>query len=69
MKKHLLLLATLLFSSFIFSQTRGITYQAVIYNPESNNISLPGLPSQPVPFVNKAVCLRFDIIDINSNVT
>ena len=68
MKKHLLLIATLLFSSFIFSQTRGITYQAVLYNPGTNNMALPGLPSQPLPLVNKALCLRFDITDVNSNV-
>jgi hypothetical protein len=49
-----------LFSSFIYSQTNGITYQAVILNPEGEQI--PGYNNERAPLANKLICLRFKII-------
>ena len=49
----------LLFSSFIYSQTGGITYQAVILNPAGERI--PGYNNR-TPLVNKLICLRFKLI-------
>ena len=51
------LLLVLLFSSAIYSQTQGITYQAVILNPEGQNI--PGYNNQRAPLANKDICIRF----------
>ena len=50
----------LLFSSFIYSQTSGITYQAVILNPTGDRI--PGYNNDRTPLINKLICLRFKII-------
>ena len=57
MKKIYLLL--LVFSTAIYAQTKGISYQAVILNPEGEHI--PGYNNQRVPLVNQIVCLRFKI--------
>ena len=58
MKRLLLLL--LLISSYCFSQSSGITYQAVIYNP--NGEELPGVDNPYAPLVNQSICLQFGII-------
>ena len=63
--KHLLLLL-LLVSSQVFSQNSGITYQAVIYNP--NGEELPGVDNPYAPLVDQDICLQFGIIDANGNV-
>ena len=44
-----------LFSSLAFSQTNGITYQAVIYNPADANNSY-------APLTNQNVCLQFSVM-------
>ena len=44
----------------IFSQDNGITYQAVIYNP--NGQSLPGEDDTLTPLVETNICLRFSIM-------
>ena len=44
-----------LFSSLAFSQTNGITYQAVIYNPADPNGSY-------APLTNQNVCLQFSVL-------
>ena len=55
----------LLFMSFIgFTQTNGITYQAVIINPSGEE--LPGVNNTNAPLANKNICLKFSIIDHNS---
>ncbi|MFY7987999.1 MAG: FISUMP domain-containing protein [Flavobacterium sp.] len=60
MKKILVLL--LLFVATIgFAQNSGITYQAVIYGP--NGQQLPGANNQQYILANKTICLRFSIID------
>ena len=60
MKKILTLL--LLFVATIgFAQNSGITYQAVIYGP--NGQQLPGANNQQYILANKTICLQFSIID------
>ena len=63
MKK--IVITLLLFISFIgYSQTNGITYQAVIINPSGEE--LPGVNNTNEPLANKNICLKFSIIDHNS---
>ncbi len=57
--KKIYLLLVLLLSSVIYAQTNGITYQAVILNPEGDHI--PGYNNERAPLVNTQVCLRFII--------
>lgn len=57
--KKIYLLLVFLFSSAIYAQTKGITYQAVILNPEGQNI--PGYNNQRAPISNTPICLRFSI--------
>ena len=64
MKRFLLLL--LFVSSLGFSQSSGITYQAVIYNP--NGEELPGVDNPYAPLTNQDVCLQFGIIDASGSV-
>ena len=61
-----ILYALLLFSSLAFSQSSGITYQAVIYNP--NGEELPGVDNPYAPLTNQDVCLQFGIVDADGNV-
>jgi len=64
MKRIFLLL--LFISSLGFSQSSGITYQAVIYNP--NGEELPGIDNPYAPLTNQDVCLQFGIVDADGNV-
>ena len=64
MKKLFILL--LFVSSLGFSQSSGITYQAVIYNP--NGEELPGVDNPYAPLTNQDVCLQFGIVDADGNV-
>ena len=64
MKRFLFLL--LFISSLGFAQSSGITYQAVIYNP--NGEELPGVDNPYAPLTNQNVCLQFGIIDADGNV-
>ena len=64
MKKLFILL--LFVSSLGFSQSSGITYQAVIYNP--NGEELPGVDNPYAPLVNQDICLQFGIVDADVNV-
>ena len=55
----------LLFIGLIgYSQTNGITYQAVILNPLGDQ--LPGVNNTNAPLANKNISLKFSIIDQNS---
>ena len=63
MKRFLLFL--LFVSSLGFAQSSGITYQAVIYNP--NGEELPGVDNPYAPLTNQNVCLQFDIVDADGN--
>ena len=60
-----IVISLLLFMSFIgYSQTNGITYQALILNPTGEQ--LPGVNNSNAPLANKYICLKFTIIDQNS---
>jgi hypothetical protein len=61
MKKNLILLMALFFSTVFYAQTKGIAYQAVIYNPNGRN--LPGVPYAVFPLSNSTVCLQFSFLD------
>jgi hypothetical protein len=65
MKKYITL-SVLFLSTFFYAQTSGISYQAVIYNP--NPEVLPGYNQANSPLVNKKVCLKFSIVDVTSAV-
>ena len=64
MKRLFILL--LFVSSLGFSQSSGITYQAVIYNP--NGEELPGVDNPYAPLTNQDVCLQFGIVDADGNI-
>ena len=51
----------LFFSSIVLSQTKGISYQALIIDPVVQE--LPGFNNNQVPLANKNICLKFSIID------
>ena len=59
MKKFILFTIIGFFTLLSFSQNNGITYQAVIYNP--NTEQLPGYDDQLSPMVDSDICLRFSI--------
>ncbi|MHA8083514.1 hypothetical protein ACST14_08835 [Aquirufa sp. A-Brett2-15D] len=59
MKKFLSLIAFSLISFVGFSQTKGISYQAVIIDP--NPIQIPGSDISAQPYVSKDVWIRFGI--------
>jgi hypothetical protein len=60
-----ILYTLLFFSSLVFAQSSGITYQAVIYN--SNGEELPGVDNPYAPLVNQDICLQFGIVDADGN--
>ncbi|MCL9770575.1 hypothetical protein NAT47_09100 [Flavobacterium sp. HXWNR69] len=62
--KKILLFFTFLVTSFVFSQTSGITYQAVIYKP--NGDALPGVNNNNVPLALKNICIQFTIVDFTN---
>uniref|UniRef100_UPI0037BE2913 hypothetical protein n=1 Tax=Flavobacterium sp. TaxID=239 RepID=UPI0037BE2913 len=59
--RKLFYLIALFCTSFYYGQTNGITYQAVIYHPNGQNI--PGQDIQNSPMTNRLVCLQFSLID------
>ena len=60
MKKYIILTVFALLALTNFAQNDGITYQAVIYNPNSQ--SLPGEDDALSPLVEADICLRFSIM-------
>ena len=59
--KKITLLLLLFVSTAFYAQTSGITYQAIIYNP--NGEVIPGNNNNNSPLANKNICLQFTIID------
>ena len=59
MKKILLLF--LFFGHIGFGQTKGISYQALILDPITQE--LPGFDNNKAPLANKNICLKFSFID------
>ncbi|MEO0037912.1 MAG: hypothetical protein RIQ59_1123, partial [Bacteroidota bacterium] len=69
MVKNICLLIFIFFcASIAVSQTRGITYQAIIYDPLYGNQTLPGNDYPLITYKNKSICLKFEITDFNANV-
>ena len=66
MKNTILLSLSLLFVGFLYSQDKGITYQAVIYKPGGEQ--LPGENNQITPLMNSSLCLKFTFLDSQLNV-
>jgi hypothetical protein len=66
MKKIYALLTFIAFTTTVIAQTKGITYQAVLYDPAYKNQTLPGVDNMLIPYANKSVCLRFQITDKNN---
>jgi Collagen triple helix repeat (20 copies) len=64
MKKYYTLLILLL--SFWSNAQNGITYQAVILNP--NTEELPGADNSRLPLVNQKITLEFKILNATSNI-
>ena len=64
--KKLVLFFCLLISLSAYSQRTGISYQALIINPEGEQ--LPGFNNQNAPLINTAICLEFIIIDHNNSI-
>ena len=64
MKKTLLV--TLFLTVFIgFSQTKGLSYQAVILNPSAQEI--PGINTASNVLANSKVVIQFTIVDASGN--
>jgi len=55
----------LFFTAIGFSQTKGISYQALILDPIEQQ--LPGFNNDKAPLANKNICLQFSIIDENTD--
>jgi hypothetical protein len=64
--KKITLLLLLFVSSAFYAQSTGISYQAIIYNP--NGEVIPGYNNSNSPLANKDICLQFTIVD-SSNLT
>ncbi len=64
--KKLVLFFCLLISLSAYPQRTGISYQALIINPDGEQ--LPGFNNQNAPLVNTSICLEFIIIDHNNSI-
>lgn len=64
--KKITLLILLFVSTAFYAQSTGISYQAIIYNP--NGEVIPGYNNSNSPLANKNICLQFTIVD-NANLT
>ena len=64
--KKLVLFFCLLISLSAYPQRTGISYQALIINPDGEQ--LPGFNNQNAPLVNTAICLEFIIVDHNNSI-
>jgi hypothetical protein len=62
--KKLLLGFLIILSANVFAQQKGISYQAVIINP--NEIGAPGYNAVGTPLANKSVCMSFQILNAAS---
>ena len=59
--KKITLLLLLFVSTAFYAQSTGISYQAIIYNP--NGEVIPGYNNTNAPLANKNICLQFTIVD------
>ena len=65
MKKLLLIVIFIFTSSLVYAQTDGISYQAVIIDP--NGIELPGVDSNGNILPNTKISIRFTILDATNS--
>ncbi|HTG65950.1 MAG TPA: hypothetical protein VL859_06210, partial [Flavobacterium sp.] len=63
--KKITLLLILFFAVKNYSQTKGITYQAVLLNPSINQTKDA---NQDLPLMNKDICMQFKFVDEFSNI-
>jgi len=66
MKNLYILIAVLFISAATFAQTDGMSYQAVILNPNAQE--LPGVDATGNIYPNKAISIRFTITNDNSGI-
>ena len=59
--KKITLFLLLFVSTAFYAQSTGISYQAIIYNP--NGEVIPGYNNSNAPLANKNICLQFTIVD------
>ena len=59
--KKIFLFICIIFSLSLYSQRTGISYQALILDP--NGEQLPGYNNENAPLTNTAICLEFIIRD------
>ena len=64
--KKIYLLLLFVFGFSAFAQQKGISYQAVIINP--NATTAPGYNGTSIPLANKAICLSFKILNSTDQV-
>ncbi|MDZ4329573.1 MAG: hypothetical protein U0945_03205, partial [Flavobacterium sp.] len=64
--KKIILLFIFFLCAKSFAQTNGITYQAVILNP--NGVKTSDLNNSNLPLVSKDICMQFKFIDEFSNI-
>ena len=65
MKTKIFIFFSLVFNTLFYqSQSTGITYQALIINPQGE--SVPGYNNISAPLANKEICMRFSIYDNNN---
>ena len=64
--KKIYLLVLFVFGFTAFAQQKGISYQAVIINP--NAVSAPGYNGTSIPLANKSICLSFQIVNTANQV-
>lgn len=64
--KKTFLFFLIFFSLNVFSQQRGISYQALIIDPNAEE--LPGFNNYNTPLVNTSVCLEFILVDENNSI-
>ena len=60
-----LLLSSNLLMGFVYSQMPGITYQALILQPEKQ---IPGFNNYNAPLINSDICLKFSLTSPNGTV-
>ncbi len=63
--KKIILLFIFFFAVKNYSQTRGITYQAVLLNPSINQTKGA---NQDLPLMDKLICMQFKFVDESSNI-
>ena len=66
MKKYYLLVLGIISSFSLLAQTKAISYQAVIMDP--NQIEIPGQSIVGQPLSNGAVCLKFTFLNADGSV-